>query len=534
MAKMYSYEVFKMIEKELNLKLLKEYKPDEKYISTTKFCLTCNYSDCKQDIEINFNSLLKKKDPCCKIHMYLKLGDTLKKILKDKHQKTYDNNKITLTNLTKKVGSALIGDYDKINNETKITYSCCNGECNETGTKQYKTLIKNEQFLCHNHHYLFNNDNINEKKRIKKKETYDEYNDILNELKKNYPQINLSWDTNEIHCQESLFFNCINPHCKAPTSKSFQQIKQKLVINNEVFFGCENCKHYISKSLKTGAVLLINTEYYKELVELPKLINYITIQNMIPLKWSCGNKCLRCNDKHLYLSSPYNRFYHSSIHCPICINPNKCNCMADNIGFICSRCKEYFPSHANKAGDCVVCKVCNYKKKRCPNCIDWIDSRVGNLNYDGYCATCFKQIFPDDDRSKIIYQHTKEIMVRNAINKHFEGFVHDKPLYTGNCDCTHRRRVDHRKLIGNTVLAIETDEFGHRSYDEKDEEIRYDDLFMIHSGKWIYIRFNPDSNRDKTDIVDKIDKLIDVVCTQIKRIENEENTDLVEIIRLFY
>jgi len=28
----------------------------------------------------------------------------------------------------------------------------------------------------------------------------------------------------------------------------------------------------------------------------------------------------------------------------------------------------------------------------------------------------------------------------------FDGFVHDRPLYTGNCDCTHRRRVDHRLL----------------------------------------------------------------------------------------
>ena len=41
----------------------------------------------------------------------------------------------------------------------------------------------------------------------------------------------------------------------------------------------------------------------------------------------------------------------------------------------------------------------------------------------------------------------------------------------------------HRKLIGGTILAIETDEFGHRGYDPTDEEIRYDDVYMIHSGK---------------------------------------------------
>ena len=172
--------------------------------------------------------------------------------------------------------------------------------------------------------------------------------------------------------------------------------------------------------------------------------------------------------------------------------------------------------------------------KRCPNCITHIDSRSGSSTYDGYCATCFKRIFPNDERSKKIYTHTKEIMVRNKINEFYEGFTHDIPLYTGNCDCTHRRRIDHRKLIGNTILAIETDEFCHRGYDKIDEEIRYDDLYMIHSGKWIFIRFNPDSNVSKVDIDDKLDTLIVTVEECIRRIEHEENTELVEIIKLYY
>ena len=170
---------------------------------------------------------------------------------------------------------------------------------------------------------------------------------------------------------------------------------------------------------------------------------------------------------------------------------------------------------------------------RCPNCKDWPDSRCGSSKYDGYCATCFKRVFPNDERSKIIYTHTKEIMVRNAINSNFEGFVHDRPLYTGDCDCTHRRRIDHRKLIDNTILAVETDEFGHRGYDQHDEEIRYDDLFMIHSGKWIFIRFNPDDNISKVDIDDKLDKLIETMNEFILRIEQGENTELLEIYKLY-
>ena len=170
--------------------------------------------------------------------------------------------------------------------------------------------------------------------------------------------------------------------------------------------------------------------------------------------------------------------------------------------------------------------------KRCPNCIEWIDSHGCNRKYDNYCARCFKRLFPDDERSKIIHSHAKEITVRNVINTHFEGFIHDKPLYTGNCDCTHRRRIDHRKLIGNTILAIETDEFGHSGYDKKDEEIRYDDLYMIHSGKWIFIRFNPDGDK-KIDMEDKLEKLIDTIEEQVERIENEENIGLLEIIKLY-
>ena len=170
--------------------------------------------------------------------------------------------------------------------------------------------------------------------------------------------------------------------------------------------------------------------------------------------------------------------------------------------------------------------------KRCPHCIDWIDGRSGSSAYDGYCATCFKHVFPHDERSKVVYTHTKEIMVRNRINQTFEGFVHDRPLYTGHCDCTHRRRIDHRKLIGNTILAIETDEFGHRGYDETDEEIRYHDVYMIHSGKWIFIRFNPDSNV-KIDMEDKLDTLMDKIHECISRIEKEENIELVEIYKLY-
>jgi hypothetical protein len=220
-----------------------------------------------------------------------------------------------------------------------------------------------------------------------------------------------------------------------------------------------------------------------------------------------------------------------------CIEPG---CSYNSIG-ITHRCARHGGGYRCKEPNCnKLAAVGSYKctthggGKRCPNCIDWIDSRFGLTKYDGYCVTCFKHLFPDDPRSRKTQFQSKELMVRSFINEHFDGFIHNIPLYTGNCDCTHRRRIDHRKLFGNTILAIETDEFGHRGYDAKDEEIRYDDVYMIHSGKWIFIRFNPDNNVSKVDIEDKLAKLKETIYECINRIENEDNTELVEIIKLFY
>ena len=122
--------------------------------------------------------------------------------------------------------------------------------------------------------------------------------------------------------------------------------------------------------------------------------------------------------------------------------------------------------------------------------------------------------------------------MRNELNKHFDGFIHDTPIWTGGCDCTHRRRVDHRKLINGTLLCVETDERAHAGYDERDEETRYDDLYMAYSGKWIFIRFNPDGRG--LDMEDKLARLMEEVATHTARIERSENTEIVEIVKLFY
>jgi hypothetical protein len=190
---------------------------------------------------------------------------------------------------------------------------------------------------------------------------------------------------------------------------------------------------------------------------------------------------------------------------------------------------------------CSACKtegMIDLKNKRCKAnlCL----GTKGNTKYKGYCANCYQNLFPNDPLTIQMRCKTKEIAVRDYINFNFNDFVHDTSLWTGNCDCTHRRRIDHRKLIGNTLLCIETDENQHKRYDEKDEELRYDDLYMIHSGKFIFIRFNPDKyvnskgKRDNTQLFKRLPVLANEIKRQIERINNDENKELVEIVKLFY
>jgi len=127
--------------------------------------------------------------------------------------------------------------------------------------------------------------------------------------------------------------------------------------------------------------------------------------------------------------------------------------------------------------------------------------------------------------------------VREAIDGVFKGFIHDKAFSTGGC-CPHRREIDHRITINGTVLAIETDEKAHVGYNKQNEINRYDDLFVACSTKFIFIRFNCDTNREeygaKTSLEHKIQALLSCIGTQITRIRKNENTELCDIVKLFY
>lgn len=150
-------------------------------------------------------------------------------------------------------------------------------------------------------------------------------------------------------------------------------------------------------------------------------------------------------------------------------------------------------------------------------------------------------MFPDDPRTAKIRAKSKEIRVVSHISQNIEGFIHDKPLYVdlkGGC-CNSRRRIDLRKLINGTMLCIEIDENQHKWYDKKDEQDRYDNLFMDFSGKYVFIRYNPDKYKINGNIKNprfetRMEGLLKEINKHTVRIEKDENMGLVEIFHLFY
>ena len=126
-----------------------------------------------------------------------------------------------------------------------------------------------------------------------------------------------------------------------------------------------------------------------------------------------------------------------------------------------------------------------------------------------------------------------ESLVRKAIDTAFGGFIHNK-TFPGATD----NRIDHRLLIGNTILAIETDEFAHRKYRETKENTRYADFLTQTSHKFVLIRFNCDANREsvanKTEFEHKLRVLLHNITFQVSRIGHGHNVQRLEIWKLFY
>ena len=181
--------------------------------------------------------------------------------------------------------------------------------------------------------------------------------------------------------------------------------------------------------------------------------------------------------------------------------------------------------------------MCASNKNGIP-CFIW-----ANPKYDNYCTHCFANLFPLDPRTAQIKTKSKEIAVVTFLKTYqwFNWFKHDKALYVdleGGC-CATKRRIDLRKLFGNTLICVEIDEHQHKHYIKTYEADRYNDLFMDFTGKYIFIRYNPDSYKlaDGTKVELDFDTRMGILVQEIeKHIARAEagTNELFEIHHVFY
>ena len=190
----------------------------------------------------------------------------------------------------------------------------------------------------------------------------------------------------------------------------------------------------------------------------------------------------------------------------------------------------------------------NVIHKKCKN--DWCDTFISNPNYEGYCAYCFINMFPDKPISK--NYKTKEGAVTDYILKEYPNYtwICDKRIQDG---CS-KRRPDLMLDLGYQVIIIEVDENQHIYYDCSCENRRLMELSNdIKYRKLIFIRFNPDSYKTRENKTIKscweIDKRSGIFIissetnwdNRLKVLEetlkywiNNETNKMLECIELFY
>ena len=270
----------------------------------------------------------------------------------------------------------------------------------------------------------------------------------------------------------------------------------------------------------------------------PTHCNACKTDNMIDIK---HNKCVVCN-----LVQPTFNYVSENkpTHCKKCALNNMVN--VKHKKYMCIVCNKKRPSfnYSNKTKPeyCANCKLKNMVDLVSNKCKNNCTTCVNNNKYDGYCTFCFIHLFPNDERTINIKSKSKEMQVVCHIINLYNDFIYNKPFYVDleNGCCETKRRIDLRMLINNTMLCIEIDENQHKYYIKQDEEKRYNDLFMDFSGKYIFIRYNPDKYKCVNNKINnphfntRINILKETINNQIMRILNDENNDLIEIYHLYY
>lgn len=200
-----------------------------------------------------------------------------------------------------------------------------------------------------------------------------------------------------------------------------------------------------------------------------------------------SHKCIKCNIKHPSFGLPDNKV---AQYCRDCKKDDMINIKSPKC-IICKKIEASFGLPNDKKRQyCFNCKkddMVNVKDNKCKS--EWCSTIAIVKKYEGYCAYCFTNIYPDKPVSR--NYKTKEREVVNFVKDNFEEFTikTDKKIYDG---CS-RKRPDIFIDLGYQVVIVEVDENQHRDYDCSCENKRLMELSQdVNHRPIVFIRFNPD------------------------------------------
>jgi hypothetical protein len=175
-------------------------------------------------------------------------------------------------------------------------------------------------------------------------------------------------------------------------------------------------------------------------------------------------------------------------HCGDCKEPNMINVVSPRC--FCGKKIPYYGYEGKKPSHCNECKepyMINVVSPRCKT--EFCDTQVTNKAYEGYCAYCFGNLYPN---SPVIRNFkTKERLVVDYIKEYFKDYdwIFDKTINDG---CSNRR-PDIYLDLGYQILIIEVDENQHRYVENICENKRMMILSQdVNHRPIVFIRFNPD------------------------------------------
>tara|TARA_B110001450_G_scaffold250269_1_gene268694 strand:+ start:707 stop:2557 length:1851 start_codon:yes stop_codon:yes gene_type:complete len=265
---------------------------------------------------------------------------------------TCKNNNIKIYSMNKQ-------DFDE---DTIHVFSRIKGKCNipfceNSWNKEFRQLANRSNYYCKTH--------------SQSGTPHFKYIKFISEINKKLLHINVKFKKNYnvdlLTLTDTVEYNCLI--CKKEAAQTlryiYARVKKKVDIYIDNYWTCSDCTNCISSVNRKNSkehILLKNTQYFKDLYEVPSLIDYITTKSSKNMKFKCNCPCPKCGETHEYFERmPTNldlEIY--SNQCNKCKHPNKCKCMKDDAGFICTTCKKYFPDKKVAAHCGQICIECRY------------------------------------------------------------------------------------------------------------------------------------------------------------------------------